>query len=105
MYFSYLTNILNEVLCGFHVDHESVLGVNRNRLEELFKKARARDREEPIDLRVFSSEEAQMLLKCSQLCMKELEGWEFDTRLGVSREEANETNRMLSGYIDSHGEN
>jgi hypothetical protein len=101
MYFTYFANILNEVLHGFAVDCESDLGTSRSSLIKLFKKALARDHEQSVDVSSFSLEEAQFLLKCSHLCLKEIEEWEFHTRFGIRRETAIEINRLLSNYIES----
>ena len=105
MYFTYLANILNEVLHGFAVDYESELGTSRSDLFKLFKKALARDHEQSVDVSAFSLEEAQLLLKCSHLCLREIEDWEFRTRFGIPRETAIETNRLLSNYIESQRKN
>jgi hypothetical protein len=90
---------LNEVLYGFRVDYERTLGTAQNEVVLLFQKLTALCQGRSLDPKAFSVVEAQLMLKCSQLCLAEIDVQEFATRLGESTEAASSVNQQLSQYI------
>ena len=96
----YLINVLNEVLYGFRVDFERTLGTMQDEIVRLFQKLTALCQGKALDPEALSLAEAQLLLKCSKLCLTEIDAQEFATRLGESTEAANNVNQQLSQYIE-----
>ena len=81
----YLRNTLNEVLHGIRPspELESELTPLRAPMIKLFEQMR-RERSDFMP----ASEQALLLIQSCEICEQELEGWEFDTRLGYTRAEA-----------------
>ena len=96
----YLVNALNEVLHGFSVDYVQALGTAQSKIFELFQKLTALCQESGFGLEKLSVAEVQLLLKCSKLCLAEIDAQEFATRLGESAETALKVNDQLSRYIE-----
>ena len=98
----YMNNVLNEVLNGFEVDFETMLGTKRERILEIFKSLRlACDEGKPIEKQL-SREDVKFVLRCSNLCLQEIDADEFETRLGESVEEAMLANEAMLLYIDNN---
>lgn len=96
----YLINALNEVLHGFRVDYVQTLGTLQSKVLEIFQRLTALCQGDGFALEVLSVEEAQLLLKCSKLCLAEIDTQEFATRLGESTETALHVNEQLLRYIE-----
>lgn len=98
---AYLSNALNEVLNGFRVDYEKTLGTERGSVRRLFEKLRSVcDQKAPLLQRI-SPEEARIILKCSDLCLRELDADEFEVRLGEAPEAARRINQEVSSYVEA----
>lgn len=95
----YLMNVLNEALYGFKVDYENTLGTTQEDVKELFQRLGAQCDNKAIETQRLSVADAQLLLKCSNLCLDEIDADEFDTRLGESPEEARQLNQLLLQHI------
>jgi len=91
----YLSNALNEVLNGFSVDYESLLGTSRENVLHLFQKLRSMCDQKALLSQPISPEEATLLWKCSNLCLEEFDDGEFETRLGEVPEVARKLNNAL----------
>ena len=89
----YLLNTLNEVLHGFPVDFQKALGCEQQHVLEVFRKLGAccQSGRACVD-----ASDARLLLNCSRLCREELDGDEFETRLGVGIERALQVEKDLS---------
>jgi len=95
----YLSNALNEVLNGFRVDFENTLGSRQEDVSQLFQKLSVLCDGKALHLERISLVEAKLLLKCSNLCLQELDADEFETRLGESPEVARQVNHAISSYV------
>ncbi len=96
---AYLINVLNEVLYGFRVDYAQTLETLQSEIVKLFQKLNALCQGNVFDPEMLSVAEAQLLLKCSKLCLTEIDTQEFSTRLGESTKTALNINEQLSQYI------
>lgn len=98
----YLLNSLNEVLNGFSVDFNAALGTDRTTVLESYRQLKNRCADEPGALLSSSlnRNEAEMLVNCSRLCRKEVDSEEFQTRLGISLEDAMLVEDALANLIE-----
>jgi hypothetical protein len=90
-------NVLNEVLHGFKVDYEGMLGTTREDINKLFQRLDLLSNEK--EAVALSEPESRLLLKCSNLCLNEIDEDEFDTRLGELPEQARQFNERLFQHI------
>ena len=88
-----ISNILNDVCHGINIDIEKEIKYKYDEIFLLLKKINSYEVKEG-DLEVnFSIElkdaEINILKQCFRVILKEIEDWEFSTRIGVSINEAN----------------
>jgi hypothetical protein len=93
--YGYLMNVLNEALCGFKVDYENTLGATQEDVKKLFQRLDVLSDNNVLETQGLSVADAQLLLRCSNLCLNEIDADEFDTRLGGSPEGARQLNQLL----------
>ncbi len=96
----YLINVLNEVLHGFSVDFVQTLGTTQGRVFEMFQRLKTACESEGLSLELLSAADARLLLRCSEVCLAEIDMEEFSTRLGETAETAFNVNRQLSNYLE-----
>ena len=83
-----LINTLNEVCNGFRIDNfEKKIGAHKERVARLL--ARISDADEQGDGKCeFSESDLEIINNSFNEVIKEIEEWEFQTRIGISRKEA-----------------
>lgn len=88
-----MMNILNEVCNGIQIyDLEKKLGFNRTSIKDLMNKIAVfkiyKDEPEEKISFVLNDFEINVIKICFKEVLKEIEEWEFQTRIGVTIEEA-----------------
>jgi len=72
---------------GFYVDDfESKIGVNKNVAEELLKKLIKEEKAGILEMQI-SDSELEILKKALSEVAKEIDKWEFETRIGATLKE------------------
>jgi hypothetical protein len=91
---------------GFNVpDFEIKIGCKKENLFVLLKKISSQDvsEEESEDkiVLILNNSEIEILERCFREVLKEIDEWEFSTRIGVSIDEATElVNKLLKSFIN-----
>lgn len=82
-----LLNILNEVCYGIYIsDFNKTIGVNKNSVIELLDKILLKEKEETIfDL---SRSDLEILKRSFLEVFRQIDEWEFETRIGITIQEA-----------------
>ncbi len=90
-----LLNILNEVCFGFFIDHfHKIIGDEKNNVIELMNRIA---REEGVEGLVFdlNKSELNVLKNSFDEVFRQIDKWEFQTRIGISVEEANKIKEKI----------
>jgi hypothetical protein len=90
-----LVNILNEVCSGIHIDNfEKCIGVKKEVVVELMDKVMKEElKDEPI-LKL-NDYEIEILERSFNEVFKQIEEWEFQTRIGIKIQEAQRIKNKL----------
>ncbi len=83
-----LLNVLNEICHGIHIDDfEKCIGSKKEIVVELMDSI-AKDENKGDVVLCLSDLEVNIVINSFKCVFKEIEEWEFQTRLGVSRQKA-----------------
>jgi hypothetical protein len=84
-----LLNILSEIYHGIYVHNfENVIGVQRKVVVDWMNKISEKEKEEEIIL-ILDDFELNFLQKSFEEVFRQIEEWEFQTRIGITMQEAN----------------
>ena len=96
-----IANILNEVCHGINInDTENDVGFKYETIFDLLRKLSTYEVEEAkSDIKTtieLSSLETEIITKCFNEVFKQIEEWEFQTRIGITKKEANDILNKLT---------
>lgn len=84
-----IISILGEVCWGFKIDNfEHKIGVKKDIVEQLLERLLREEKEGKIET-FLSKDELAIVKKSFQEVEKEIEEWEYQTRIGLTLDEAN----------------
>lgn len=91
-----LLNILNEVCHGIKIDNfEEIIGSKKSIVIELMDRISKEDNENVIMLNL-SVEDLEVLNKSFDFVFNQIEDWEFQTRIGITKSEVNKIRLKLN---------
>lgn len=94
-----LLNILNEVCNGLHIKNfEKTIGEKKEFVVHLMNKISKEENKEDIVLNINNSE-LLVLKKTFEEVFKQIDDWEFQTRIGISTQEATKINNKIISVI------
>lgn len=90
-----LVNILNEICNGIHINNfETCISVNENYVLQLLRRlAKRKNEEEPVV--ILSDLDLSVINNALNEVYKQIDDWEFQTRIGVTRPEIEETRKKI----------
>jgi hypothetical protein len=96
-----IANILNEVCNGIHInDVERKIGFKYENIHSLLRKIsnyKAKEEDsENIEIIELDENEIKIINRCFDEVLKQIEEWEFSTRIGISIKEAIEIKNKLT---------
>lgn len=86
----FVINLLGEICWGFHLDDfESKIGAKKEIVEALLEKLIKEEKQGIVEIELDDSE-VRIIRNAFDEVKKEIEDWEFSTRIGVSLERVSE---------------
>jgi hypothetical protein len=95
-----ILNILNEVCHGIHISNfENSIGEKKETAIDLMNKI-SKEEEQNNPILFLTDSELNILHNCFEKAFKEIDDWEFQTRIGISTLEARYIKEKLMKFLN-----